>query len=429
MLLSLPGRDIINSATVRIDVSIEGQEEPMAIFQTPAIGPEEEAALARIDGLRRELRTYVAEPRRWSGSVRRVLAAKAIQGSNSIEGYNISDEDAVGVVDGAVEPTSSEWEDWEANQSYSRAMTYVLQLAKDEHFDYTAALIRSLHFMMTEYSLDASPGLWRPGPIWVRNDATGEIVYDAPEHGEAPGLVEELVAQLREDQKIRAMVRGAMAHLNLVMIHPFRDGNGRMARCLQTLVLVREGILNKEFCSIEEYLGRNTHEYYEMLGQVGQGQWHPENDARPWVRFCLKAHYIQAASVLRRVRESERMFLEFDRLAENLGLPYRTTAAMFDAALGLRVRNAMYRSVLEHEWGEPLSNQTATTDLGALVRAGLLVSKGQKRGTYYVAAGPIKELYEGLRAARTPLTADDLFSPGPTSLEPQPVLFPTGEQR
>lgn len=395
----------------------------MTIFQTPAVGPEEEAALARIDSLRRDLRTYVAEPRRWSGSVRRVLAAKAIQGSNSIEGYNVSDEDAVAVVDGASEPTSSEWEDWQANQSYGRAMTYVLQLAKDDHFDYTAALIRSLHFIMTEYSFDAGPGLWRPGPIWVRNDATGEIVYDAPEHGEVPELIEELVAQLRADHETRAMIRGAMAHLNLVMIHPFRDGNGRMARCLQTLVLVREGILNKEFCSIEEYLGRNTTEYYAMLAQVGGGRWHPEHDARPWVQFCLKAHYIQAASVLRRVRESERMFLEFDNLAASLGLPYRTSAAMFDAALGFRVRNAMYRSVLEHEWGEPISNQTATTDLGALVRAGLLAPRGKKRGAYYIAAGPIREIYERLRADRTPITADDLFSPSPTLLEPQPELF------
>ncbi len=40
-----------------------------------------------------------------------------------------------------------------------------------------------------------------------------------------------------------AMIRAAMAHLNLVMVHPFKDGNGRMARALQTLVLARERIL------------------------------------------------------------------------------------------------------------------------------------------------------------------------------------------
>jgi Fic family protein len=81
-----------------------------------------------------------------------------------------------------------------------------------------------------------------------------------------------------------ALVRAAMAHLNLVMVHPFRDGNGRMARCLQTLVLAREGILAPEFSSVEEFLGRNTDEYYKVLGDVGAGK-HPERDASPWIRY------------------------------------------------------------------------------------------------------------------------------------------------
>jgi Fic family protein len=379
------------------------------IFRTPNIGTPEKAALERIDELRGQLRLRVAEPKRWFGPVRRVLAAKAIQGSNSIEGYNISDEDAVAVVGGAIEPVDSEWADYQANQSYSRAMTYVLQLAKDQHFEYTAALLRSLHFMMTEYSLDAAPGLWRPGPIWVRNDASGEVVYEAPDKDQVPDLIEELIGDLSRDTDMRAMVRGAMAHLNLVMIHPFRDGNGRMARCLQTLVLVREGILHKEFCSIEEYLGRNTREYYDMLEKVGQGRWNPRSDARPWVRFCLQAHYIQASSVLRRILESERMFEAFDELALHHRLASRTVAAMFDAAIGLRVRNAMYRSVLEDEWGEPISNQVATTDLGALVRAGLLLAKGKKRGAFYVASPELMMIREQVRSERTPIDASGLF--------------------
>ena len=67
------------------------------------------------------------------------------------------------------------------------------------------------------------------------------------------------------------MVRGAMAHLNLTMINPFKDGNGRISRALQTLVLAREGILHPVFCSIEEWLGRVTAEYYAVLAEVGQG--------------------------------------------------------------------------------------------------------------------------------------------------------------
>lgn len=397
----------------------DANSESSRIYSIPEVQAEEETAFAHIDSLRKELRFYVAEPRRWLGPVRKVLAARAIQGSNSIEGYDVSVEDAVAAIEGDEPGFDPDEEAWRANASYRRAMTYVLQLASDEHFDYSPALLRSLHFMMTEYDLEASPGLWRPGPIWVRNDETGLVVYEGPEKDLVPPLINALVEQLSCDSDVRAMVRGAMAHLNFVMIHPFRDGNGRMARCLQTLVLAREGILVPEFCSIEEYLGRNTQSYYDILATVGQGAWNPHHDARPWVRFCLTAHYIQAASVLRRVRESERIWGFLEEQIEKARLPERAIEALFEASLGLRVRNASYRSALERQ-GEEISNQTATGDLRQMVDAGLLTKHGAKRGTYYRGAETLLRFRHDLRQNRRPISVDSLFDP---KREPEPTLF------
>jgi len=380
------------------------------IYETPTLGPEEQHALDEIDGLRRQLRYFVAEPRRWVGSVRRVLSARAIQGSNSIEGYIVSVEDAIAAIEGE-EPIEAAWIDRQAVQGYQRAMTYVLQLSDDEHFEYSAALIRSLHFMMTEYSLDASPGRWRRGPIWVRNDATGEVVYEGPENSAIPGLIDELVEQLSADADTPAMVRAAMAHLNLVMIHPFRDGNGRMSRCLQTLTLARESILAPELSSIEEFLGRNTESYYKLLAEVGRGAWRPDGDAREWIRYCVRAHYIQAVSVLRRVRESESMWLEIEALANKHRLPDRAMAALLDAAIGLRIRNAGYRAVLRREWHEEISNQVATIDLRNMVQSGLLEQRGAKRGTFYVGSPVLQEMRLRVRQSRQPIDTSELFTP------------------
>lgn len=377
------------------------------IYETPPLSFDDDAALTKIENLWGQLRFYVSEPRRWVGSVRRVLGARAIQGSNSIEGYNVSVEDALAAIEGD-EPSDAQSENFRAVLGYRRALTYVLQLARDDHFQYTAGGIKSLHFMMTEYSLDAGPGLWRPGPIWVRNDATGDIVYEGPEHEEVPGLIEELVTQLSDDTASPPLVRAAMAHLNLVMIHPFRDGNGRMARCLQTLVLARGQILPKDFSSIEEYLGSNTDAYYRILAQVGRGRWNPDTDARAWVRFCLEAHYIQGLSVLRRVRESEQMWSQLDALRDANRLPERSLAALFDAAIGLKIRNSSYRAVLEN-WDEAISTQVATDDLRGMVNAGLLHKRGEKRGTYYEAAAPLNELRGRVREGRMPLSAEGLF--------------------
>lgn len=379
------------------------------VFETPEITAADEAALERIEELRRQLRYYVAEPRRWVGSVRRVLGARAIRGSNSIEGFNVSVEDALAAIEGE-EPSDAGVSDWQAVMGYRRAMTYVIQLAHDKHFALSASLIRSLHFMMTEYDLDAGSGLWRPGPIWVRNDATGELVYEAPENEAVPELIDELIDALAAGPDCPPMVRGAMAHLNLVMIHPFRDGNGRMARCLQTLMLAREQILAPEWMSIEEFLGANTQSYYDILADVGHGSWHPEGDARPWVRFCLRAHFIQAASVLRRVKESEAMWLEVDDLRHEKGLPERCIGGLFEATIGLKIRNASYRKDVELVELEEITNQVATNDLRRMVNAGLLYQRGSKRGTFYVATELLEGVRQRVRADRAPIDASLLFA-------------------
>jgi Fic family protein len=378
------------------------------IFQTPQMGFEEIVALERIDELRRQLRFRVAEPRRWVGLVRRVLGARAIQGSNSIEGYDVSVEDALAAI-GGEEPTDADEDDWNAVSGYRRAMTYVLQLAQDEHFEYTPQILRSLHFMMTEYTLDASPGLWRPGPIWIRNDATGDIVYEGPPADALPGLVKELTDDLSANDETPVMVRAAMAHLNLVMIHPFRDGNGRMSRCLQTLVLARDRILAPQFSSIEEYLGRNTQAYYRVLQQVGAGSWHPRGDAQPWIKFCLEAHFIQAGSVLRRVKESEQIWTRLEAVCSQKRLPPRMLSALFEATVGMKVRNASYRTALKMA-DEEISHQGATNDLRAMVNAGLLERSGARRGTYYQAGDPLREIWEDVRRNREPINAGTLFA-------------------
>ncbi|HEY3759931.1 MAG TPA: Fic family protein [Solirubrobacteraceae bacterium] len=378
------------------------------IFPTPPMSFEEAAALGKIDELRRQLRFSVSQPRRWVGQVRRVLGARAIQGSNSIEGYSVSVEDALAAI-GGEEPTDAQTEDWNAVSGYRRAMTYVLQLAQDEHFAYTPQLIRSLHFMMTEYTLEASPGLWRPGPIWIRNDATGDIVYEGPPHDEVPELIEELVAHLSVEDETPVLLRAAMAHLNLVMIHPFRDGNGRMSRCLQTLVLARDQILEPQFSSIEEYLGRNTQSYYQVLRRVGGENWNPQGDARPWVRYCLEAHFIQASSVLRRVQESGEIWERLETLCTAKRLPFRMLSALFDATVGLQVRNASYRTSLKM-WDEEISNQSATDDLRAMVQAGLLQRFGARRGTFYQAAAPLQQIGMDVRKNRRAIDAGSLFA-------------------
>ena len=382
-------------------------------FQTPPLSAAEIRVHEAIDELRARLR-YSVSSRRWIGLLSRVLRARAIQGSNSIEGLNVTVDDALAAVDGE-EPLDASEETWRAIVGYRNAMTYVLQLADDTHFRYSTDLVRSLHYTMMSYDLVRHPGRWRPGPIFVRNEATGERVYEGPDVEVVPGLVDELVQELNGDSRHPVMVRAAMAHLNLVMIHPFSDGNGRMARCLQSLVLAREGILAPEFSSIEEYLGRHQGPYYDVLAAVGGGSWQPGRDATPWVRFCLTAHYRQAVTVLRRSLELNRMLEAVDELVQRFKLPPRTFHALADTTQGFRLVNARYRQAAE------ISQNLASRDLAHLCGLGLLEAHGERRGRFYTASAITKDIRARAREPRAPVPdpfdAPAGFRPPPFSLK------------
>ena len=377
------------------------------IFHTPEPVDAELELHAEINNLREKLRFQLHEPRRWVGSLRRLSLARAIQGSNTIEGYTAELDDAVAVAAGE-EPVDTDTETRLALKGYRDAMTYVLQLSNDPGFGYSEQLIKSLHFMMTSYDLLKSPGLYRPGAVFVYSGESGEVVYEGAPVDSVPALVGELVDDLNTGNDAPGLIRGAMSHLNLVMIHPFRDGNGRMARALQSLVLAREGLISPVFMSIEEYLGRNTQAYYDILAEVGQGSWNPQNDARPWIRFSLTADLRQARTMLRRVRESERLWTELEKIADQEGLADRVVAVMFDAAIGLKVRNSTYRAAIADL--EEISDATASRDLGKLVDASLLESHGEKRGRFYSRSPRLAAVWQAIVESRDPKDDRDPFA-------------------
>lgn len=374
----------------------------MVLFETPTLTTRELDVIERIDAIRDALRHQLPEQRKWVGLLRRVSLARAIRGSNSIEGFNVSLSEAVAAVAGEL-PSDPSAETWQAVLGYRDALSYVLQLADDVHFFYDANLLRGLHHLMLKYAPTKSPGRWRQGAVYVHDDSSREIVYTGPDATDVPGLVQELVEYLRQDAGERPMVRAAMAHLNLAMIHPFRDGNGRMARCLQTLVLAREGIIAAPFSSIEEYLGENTAAYYAVLTEVGQGSWHPERDATPWIRFVLTAHYRQAQTLIQRAAESEQRWSMVEELAGRASLPTRCIPALFNASMGFRLRNATYRELAD------VNETIAGRDLKAVGEAGLLEATGERRGRSYLAGPTLQSVDRAVRQSRHPV--GDPFDP------------------
>ncbi|MCP2292906.1 Fic family protein [Nocardia amikacinitolerans] len=357
------------------------------LYTTPELDATDAAVLAGIYRRRDAMASAMRVPKRWPGLLRRNLMARAIRGSNSIEGYVVETDDAAAAVDYEEALTADE-RTFAEIRGYRQALGYVLTMAQG-----TAAIdestIRALHFMMLGHDLGKSPGQYRTGPIYVRDDSTGDSVYEGPGSAMVPRLMAELAEALATDSD--PIVLGAMAHLNLVMIHPFRDGNGRMARALQTLVVSRGGLAEPTFCSIEEWLGVNTHDYYQVLARSSSGVWSPENDARLWLKFNLRAHDIQAQTVEGRMHRTERAWLRLDELVSAHKLPERVTDILYDALIGFRIRRHGYLTRAQ------VDQRTATRDLKALTDLGLLTPRGETRGRHYIAGDRLLELQAALR--------------------------------
>ena len=266
---------------------------------------------------------------------------------------------------------------------------------------------------LLEHDLSTSPGRYRTGAVYVRDDRTQTNVYEAPDTTQVPELMQVLSGELASPSPDDQLVRAAMAHLNLVMIHPFRDGNGRMARALQTVVLAQDQVVEPTFSSIEEWLGNNTQDYYDILATVGRGSWHPSNDATLWVKFNLRAHHMQAQTVRRRFDEADEQWRHIDALLAQHRLPERVGNALFDGLLGLRVTRPTYVKLTG------LDDRTATRDLVGAADLGLLEARGERRGREGATTSPAH------RCARSEASSEPSANRSPIPIPASQTRFAT----
>ncbi|WP_454852073.1 Fic family protein [Promicromonospora soli] len=375
------------------------------LYPTPDLSPDDARVLDDIDRARDALRRQVASAStKLVNGLRRFLTADAVAASNSIEGFRVSTVDAEDLMDGERDVDVSEV-NRDETLAYQRMMTYIQSLHDAPDFGYSKGLLNGLHWMLQghHHTPQRPAGQWRKGSVYVTDTRDPSIAaYTAPTVEEVPGLMSELVDWLNEDGQTHPTVRAAMAHLHLVSIHPWPDGNGRMSRSLRTLVTARAGVLAPEFSSIEAWLGRpgNTWEYYRQLGARGS-TYLPDQDVSEWVRFNLVASHQQTQSVRLRLERSTRVLERLDTFVDSLGLSARVVSALHDVALSGRVRRSRY------ERSENLRVQQAQRDLRDLVAARVLKPVGRTRARYYVAGDAFPET--ALEEAHTPFTLIDPY--------------------
>jgi Fic family protein len=357
------------------------------IYTTPPLTPALKKQLDELARLRATLGSEVNTRSRWMGSLRREVRASSIESSTSIEGFSVSPDEALALTNGR-DVADSDQENRQAVACYARAMDHVGTMGVDPSFRWVDRVILDLHFDACAFQRDKDPGLWRTGPIGVTG-SDGSLEYEGPDGDQVVALMDEVVDWLAGgDLEVDVVVRAAMAHLYVISVHPFRDGNGRVSRIIQSLVLAREGLAAPEFFSIEEYLASHTQEYYAALREAQGGSYRPERDASGWVAFCIEAHLAQARQRLGQIEEAAARWTYLEGLVEGRSWPDRLIIALEQSLVGGTERG---------KYGEEaeVSPATASADFRRLLDAGLVEQRGRGRNIGYLASKPLRDAIRG----------------------------------
>jgi Fic family protein len=314
-------------------------------------------------------------PRTWEGRLRRDLEAEAVAASTRMEGVNVTVDEVRRILAGD-QPPDVEPHDRQLVEGYRDAMNFVLRQADDPAFSWDRGLIVGLHDRVLAGRYDYSAGRLRTDKqVWVTNRLNGGEVYLPPPGEEIDALVEVAVAQMRTSGSHSA-VAAAWIHVAVAAIHPFSDGNGRSARILASLAMYRGGFKRREFTSLEEWWGHHLDDYYALFQCLGS-KFDGASDVTPFVRGHLKAQVQQVRAFDLRVRAEQQVWMAIEEAAEDTGMDRRLANALWDAFFGRDVTAGYYRSLTD------VSPATATKDLAIAVAAGLLASKGERRGRRY----------------------------------------------
>lgn len=203
--------------------------------------------------------------------LRRMHNIQTIQASLAIEGNTLGIEEITHIFDGkrVIGPKKDILEVNNAIKVYG-CLSQFNPLAPED--------LLSAHKVLMQ-DLTLQNGQWRMGGVGVLKD--NEVVHMAPPASRVSELMGNLFNFLNENSEITWLLKACIFHYELEFIHPFSDGNGRMGRLWQQLLLMKEDPIF-EFIPVEVLIKENQQAYYERLSQCDH-----LGHSSPFIEFSL----------------------------------------------------------------------------------------------------------------------------------------------
>ncbi len=261
--------------------------------------------------------------------------------------------------------------------NYRKTLKIIEEEADRDLKRITEGTIKKLHRTVIEGILEGEKiGEYRTKQVVIRNSETGEITFRPPTAVEVPFLMREFLYWLNKttSNDLHPILKAGICHFELVRIHPFIDGNGRVARALVTLILFLEEYDIRRFFSLEEYYDKDAVSYYENLKKATQG------DLNSWIEYFTLGVAIEFERVKKQIHKlSKDTYLKEKLGGRQIFLTERQTKIIeYVQSIGY-LQNQNFRNVITD-----VSEDTILRDISELIKMGIIKKVGKTKAARYV---------------------------------------------
>lgn len=250
---------------------------------------------------------------------------------------------------------------------------YDAPLSNDRLFGWQAALFPTGHSGIYKIKTAA----WRDDTIQVTSGPMGKetVHFEAPSADKIPLEMNAFLAWFNTHQAIDPILKAAFAHLWFVTLHPFEDGNGRIARALTDMQLARADQSKQRFYSMSAQIQAERNSYYAILEATQKG----DLDITPWLHWFLNCllHSMAQTDATIALTLQRAQFWETHRGADFNSRQHKILQLLLDDFFG-KLTVSKYAKITK------VSTDTSLRDIQDLVGKGVLEQVGSGRGTFYV---------------------------------------------
>ncbi|MBF8249636.1 MAG: hypothetical protein HW400_237 [Candidatus Levybacteria bacterium] len=259
--------------------------------------------------------------------------------------------------------------------NYRKAMEFI----NDKGLRINDEIIKKLHRITVNKILPSEKcGEYRQKQVVVKNNQTGQVSFRPPEASLVSVQIHDLLVFINspQSQDVHPVLKSGIVHYELVRIHPFLDGNGRVARALATLILFLEGYDIRKFFSLEEYFDSAAAEYYEALQSVVRNN----GDLTQWLEYFTQGLAIELAKIKEKV---EKISVD-GKLRERLGgKPLLLTDRQLKIIEYIQETGYLQNRAFA-ELFPMVSEDTILNELKTLLKNGIIKKQGITKAAKYI---------------------------------------------